>query len=195
MSRRFSRRHGGPPHRADRVPTRADRPDVRRQTPVMPSDPDPATADAQAMPATAPEAVARGALTPLQDAPPFAAAFGGPVTSAHPAPVGPVKPEDGMPTGLGLESGCTAAQLRRFIKSRPYVPMHELRRRFELNGGADDVTPIATSTGIVFLGLPDRESQFVAELVRQGDVGLEICRDPSAPMVVGVFAMKPISRQ
>ena len=32
------------------------------------------------------------------------------------------------------QQGPTAAQLRRFIKSRPYVPLHELRRRFELNG-------------------------------------------------------------
>ena len=37
--------------------------------------------------------------------------------------------------------GCTQAQLRRFIKSRPYVPMHELRRRFDINGEADDVLP------------------------------------------------------
>jgi hypothetical protein len=91
--------------------------------------------------------------------------------------------------------GCTAAQLRRFIKSRPYVPMHELRRRFGLNGGSDDVTPIATGDGTVFVGLPERESGFIAELVSQGDVGLELCRDPFVPMVVGVYAMRPISRQ
>ena len=39
-------------------------------------------------------------------------------------------------------AGCTAPQLRRFIKSRPYVPMHELRRRFGIDGGEDDVTPV-----------------------------------------------------
>jgi hypothetical protein len=90
--------------------------------------------------------------------------------------------------------GVTAAQLRRFIKSRPYVPMHELRRRFELNGEADDVWPIRTSDGTVFLGLPERESYLIADLVRQGEVGLELCHDPGSPMVVGVFAMRPISR-
>ena len=90
--------------------------------------------------------------------------------------------------------GCTAAQLRRFIKSRPYVPMHELRRRFELNGSADDVSPIETREGLVYLGLPYRESTLVEELVRMGDVGLELCRDPQVPMVVGVFAMRPITR-
>jgi hypothetical protein len=90
--------------------------------------------------------------------------------------------------------GVTAAQLRRFIKSRPYVPMHELRRRFELNGEADDVYPIRASDRIVYLGLPERESCLIADLVRQGEVGVELCQDPDAPMVVGVFAMRPISR-
>lgn len=102
----------------------------------------------------------------------------------------------------GAESGtvapaspsCTAAQLRRFIKSRPYVPMHELRRRFELNGLADDVTPVRLSDGIVYVGLPARESQFIADLARQGDIGLELCHDPVVPIVVGVYAMRPVSR-
>ena len=38
------------------------------------------------------------------------------------------------------QRGPTAAQFRRFIKSRPYVPLHELRRRFELNGELDEVS-------------------------------------------------------
>lgn len=91
-------------------------------------------------------------------------------------------------------AGCTQAQLRRFIKSRPYVPMHELRRRFELNGQADDVTPIAGPDGTMWIGLPDRESGFVAELLRQGDIGVELCRDPSVAIVVGVFPIRPVSR-
>jgi hypothetical protein len=91
--------------------------------------------------------------------------------------------------------GCTGAQLRRFIKSRAYVPMHELRRRFELNGEADDVSPVATQSGLVYLGLPWRESQLIGELVRQGEVGLELCRDPRVPIVIGVYPMRPITRQ
>ena len=90
--------------------------------------------------------------------------------------------------------GATAAQFRRFIKSRPYVPLHELRRRFELNADADDVVPIDTPEGRVFVGLPEREGQFVADLARQGDIGLELCRDPQVPIVVGVYPMRPISR-
>jgi hypothetical protein len=93
-----------------------------------------------------------------------------------------------------VSSGCTQAQLRRFIKSRPYVPMHELRRRFELNGAADEVSVIRVADGTVYVGLGARESDFIAELVRQGDIGVELCHDPPVPMVVGVYAMRPISR-
>jgi hypothetical protein len=72
--------------------------------------------------------------------------------------------------------------------------MHELRRRFELNGQADDVSPIATPDGTVWVGLPIREAAFIGELVRQGEVGLELCHDPCVSMVIGVFAMRPVAR-
>ena len=94
----------------------------------------------------------------------------------------------------GTAAGATAAQLRRFIKSRPYVPMHELRRRFNLNGEADEVFAIHTADGVLYLGLPPRESHLIADLIRQGEVGLELSRDPGAPVVVGVYPMRPITR-
>jgi hypothetical protein len=97
-------------------------------------------------------------------------------------------------TEVEAAQGCTQAQLRRFIKSRPYVPMHELRRRFELNGAADDVTPIASGQVTVFVGLPIRESGFIAELLRLGEIGVELCHDPAVPIVVGVYATRPIAR-
>ena len=90
--------------------------------------------------------------------------------------------------------GCTAAQLRRFIKSRPWVPMHELRRRFAINGTEDDVAPLELDGRRVFVGLPSREAGLMAELVRAGDVGIELSLDPGCPMVIGVFPMRPISR-
>jgi hypothetical protein len=89
----------------------------------------------------------------------------------------------------------TAAQLRRFIKSRPYVPMHELRRRFELNGELDDVCRIDSVDGAqLYVGLPPREAELLGQLLRDGDVGVELSRDPRVPIVVGVFAMRPVVR-
>jgi hypothetical protein len=91
--------------------------------------------------------------------------------------------------------GPTAAQLRRFIKSRAYVPLHELRRRFELNGDFDDVSPIEGPDGThVYVGLPPREAGFISELACAGDIGLELSQDPLVPIVVGVYAMRPVAR-
>jgi len=88
----------------------------------------------------------------------------------------------------------TAAQLRRFIKSRPYVALHELRRRFELNGDLDDVCRVAGPDGPFYVGLPAREAELLAQLVRDGDVGVELSRDPRVPVVIGVYALKPVAR-
>jgi hypothetical protein len=90
--------------------------------------------------------------------------------------------------------GCTAPQLRRFIKSRTYVPMHELRRRFAINGTEDDVTPVETDGRRIFVGLPPREGRLLGELLRAGDVGYELSMDPHTPVVVGVYPMRPVPR-
>ena len=109
-----------------------------------------------------------------------------------------VAPDEASASGqepTDAQRGPTAAQFRRFIKSRPYIPLHELRRRFELSGELDDVSPVELpGLGRVFLGLPPREADFIATLVRDGDVGVELSRDPVVPIVVGVFPMRPVTR-
>jgi hypothetical protein len=95
-------------------------------------------------------------------------------------------------TMLGRQ--CTQAQLRRFIKSRAYIPMHELRRRFELNGAADEMTPIRYDGQRVFIGLPEREARMIDDLVHQGEVGVELSFDPEAAVAIGVYAMRPVLR-
>ena len=123
-------------------------------------------------------------------------------TSTADAPIGAATPDVDRPTQQAgpngqngeQDRGTTAAQLRRFIKSRPYVPLHELRRRFELNGECDDVTCIETPDGRAYIGLPEREGRFMSDLVRQGEVGLELGHDPEVPIVVGVFPMRPVGR-
>jgi hypothetical protein len=93
-----------------------------------------------------------------------------------------------------MAASCTAPQLRRFIKSRPYVPMHELRRRFAINGGDDDVTAVDLAVGRVYVGLPTREGDLLGELLRGGEVGYELSMDPRSPIVVGLYPMRPIPR-
>jgi hypothetical protein len=96
--------------------------------------------------------------------------------------------------GDGFDHGATAPQLRRFIKSRAYVPMHELRRRFGINGGDDEVTPVDLEADRVFVGLPPREGRLLGELLRAGDIGYELSLDPITPIVVGVYPMRPVPR-
>ncbi len=92
------------------------------------------------------------------------------------------------------ERGATAPQLRRFIKSRAYVPMHELRRRFAINGADDEVTSVDLDRRRVFVGLPEREGRLLGELLRGGDIGYELSMDPITPIVVGVYPMRPVTR-
>ena len=98
------------------------------------------------------------------------------------------------PGGPERNAQCTAPQLRRFIKSRPYVPMHELRRRFGINGGDDDVTPVRLDPGWVYVGLPLHEGSLLGDLLRTGEIGYELSFDPRTPIVIGVYPMRPIPR-
>jgi hypothetical protein len=72
--------------------------------------------------------------------------------------------------------------------------MHELRRRFGINGHEDDVCPIDLGERRVFVGLPAREGSLLAELLRGGDIGYELSLDPRSPVVVGLYPMRPVAR-
>jgi len=108
-------------------------------------------------------------------------------TEAAAATAVPATREDTGPT-------CTQAQLRRFIKSRPWIPMHELRRRFGIWGDDDDVSPVRSGTSTIFVGLPSAEARMLGDLLAGGDVGYELSLDPITPVVVGVYPMRPVPR-
>jgi hypothetical protein len=104
-------------------------------------------------------------------------------------------PVGGVPAdAVTFEPTTTPSQLRRFIKSRPWVPMHELRRRFGIEGGDDDMSGVEFEGGRIFLGLPPREAAMLGDLIRQGEVGFELVHDPDCPAVAGVFPMRPVAR-
>ena len=96
---------------------------------------------------------------------------------------------------FAISGGCTPAQLRRFIKSRAYLPVHEIRRRFGIESADDDVTGFALESGRIFVGLPPHEGRILGDLVRAGEVGYELQLDPEAPIIVGVYPMRPVTRQ
>lgn len=113
------------------------------------------------------------------------------LAGAHPQ-AGPARPSQGAMERVA--PACTAPQLRRFIKSRAYVPMHELRRRFAIDGGDDDVTGVDLESGRIYVGLPAQEGHLLGDLLRGGEIGFELSMDPQTPVVVGVYAMRPVPR-
>ncbi len=117
-----------------------------------------------------------------------------PVEKGRPSTNGSAPPGPGQPGAGERSGGCTTAQLRRFIKSRAYVPIHEIRRRFLIATEDDDVAGIELGSRRVFVGLPPREGEMLGELLRAGEVGYELQLDPVAPVVVGVYPMRPVSR-
>lgn len=72
--------------------------------------------------------------------------------------------------------------------------MHEIRRRFLIATEDDDVARIDLGSGRIFVGLPEREGQMLGELLRGGEIGFELQLDPVAPVVVGVYPMRPVTR-
>ncbi len=180
------------------------------------SDPGPAVAPAAASPAQGAVLPLLNSREPLPGLPPIdRSANGRDATGPLPGVVDPAHTNgsplarggalpngDALTNGNGLGHphaqegypGCTAPQLRRFIKSRTYVPMHELRRRFGINGGEDDVTLVQVDGHRIFVGLPNREGLLLGELLRGGEVGFELSFDPLTPIVVGVYPMRPVPR-
>ena len=72
--------------------------------------------------------------------------------------------------------------------------MHELRRRFAIDGQDDDVTCVELEAGRIYVGLPGPEGQMLGDLLRGGEIGFELSMDPQTPVVVGVYAMRPVPR-
>jgi hypothetical protein len=79
----------------------------------------------------------------------------------------------------------STSSLRRFITSRPYVTVAEIRRRFALD--ADGVVRIRGERSTAYVGLPEREAAKLEELWARGEIGVEMSVEVRAPVVVGVF--------
>jgi len=79
------------------------------------------------------------------------------------------------------------SSLHWFVKSRPFVLVPEIRRRFELDAG-DEAWPIESPGGRVYVALPQRAARLLEDLVKEHRVGLELTPDLGARLVLGVYA-------
>jgi hypothetical protein len=80
----------------------------------------------------------------------------------------------------------STSSLRRFISSRPYVAIAELRRRFALDD-PDAMTCLERDGTSAWVGLPDREASKLQELWLRDEIGLEMSVEVRAPVVVGIY--------
>ena len=82
----------------------------------------------------------------------------------------------------------STSSLRRYLTSRPYVAVGDIRRRFGLD--PDAMSPIARNGTRAFIGLPEREATKLQDLWERDEVGLELSVEVQAPVVVGIYPMR-----
>jgi len=83
----------------------------------------------------------------------------------------------------------STSSLRRFITSRPYVTVAELRRRFGLDD-PDAMANIQRNGTSAWIGLPEREATKLQELWHRDELGMELSVEVHAPVVVGIYPMR-----
>ena len=83
----------------------------------------------------------------------------------------------------------STSSLRRFISSRPYVAVAELRRRFVLDQ-PDAMSRLARDATVAWVGLPEREAAKLQELWLRDEIGLQLSVEVRAPVVVGIYPMR-----
>jgi hypothetical protein len=83
----------------------------------------------------------------------------------------------------------STSSLRRFLISRPYVPVAEIRRRFGIDD-PDCMCRVERAGESMFVGLPEREAMKVQDLWLRGEIGLERSVEVRAPVAVGVYPMR-----
>lgn len=79
----------------------------------------------------------------------------------------------------------STSSLRRYLTSRPYIAVGDIRRRFGLE--PDAMSSIARNGTRAFIGLPEREATKIEDLWHRDEVGLEMSVEVHAPVVVGLY--------
>lgn len=83
----------------------------------------------------------------------------------------------------------STSSLRRFVTSRPFVTMAELRRRFELDD-PDAMSRLERNGKVAWVGLPQREASKLQELWDRDEIGVELSVEVQAPVAIGVYPMR-----
>jgi hypothetical protein len=82
----------------------------------------------------------------------------------------------------------STSSLRRYLTSRPYIAVADIRRRFGLE--PDAMSVVARNGTTAYIGLPEREASKLQDLWQRDEVGVELSVEVRAPVVVGVYPMR-----
>jgi hypothetical protein len=82
----------------------------------------------------------------------------------------------------------STSSLRRYLTSRPYIAVADIRRRFGLDPEAMSV--VSRNGTTAYIGLPEREAAKLQDLWQRDEVGVELSVEVRAPVVVGVYPMR-----
>jgi hypothetical protein len=82
----------------------------------------------------------------------------------------------------------STSSLRRYLTSRPYIAVADIRRRFGLD--PDAMSVVARNGTTAYIGLPEREASKLQDLWQRDEVGVELSVEVKAPVVVGVYPMR-----
>jgi hypothetical protein len=82
----------------------------------------------------------------------------------------------------------STSSLRRYLTSRPYIAVADIRRRFGLDPEA--MSQVARNGTTAFIGLPEREATKLQDLWQRDEIGVELSVEVRAPVVVGIFPIR-----
>jgi len=82
----------------------------------------------------------------------------------------------------------STSSLRRYLTSRPYIAVADIRRRFGLE--PDAMSVVARNGTSAYIGLPEREAAKLEDLWHRDEVGVELSVEVRAPVIVGVYPMR-----
>lgn len=82
----------------------------------------------------------------------------------------------------------STSSLRRYLTSRPYIAVADIRRRFGLDPEA--MSAIARNGTMAYIGLPEREATKLQDLWQRDEIGMELSVEVRAPVVVGIYPMR-----
>ena len=82
----------------------------------------------------------------------------------------------------------STSSLRRYLTSRPYLSVADIRRRFGLD--PDAMSAVSRNGTTAYIGLPEREATKLQDLWQRDEIGVELSVEVHAPVVVGVYPMR-----